>query len=873
MYTSYFGFRERPFNITSNPRFFYSNPAYQKAYSNLLSGIREHRGIMVLTGEVGTGKTTLLRKLINDADGTIHYIISYNTTLPFDDLLGFVCENLGLEVNEAESLQKIQILGEFLTAQRQTGSTVALLIDDAHNLSDEVLESLLLLAKAWTHGESLLQLVLCGLPELETKLKQSSLKPFESRIAVRCQLDPLNNEEVGAFINQRLHAVGFEGEDLFSPGAVQRIALYAKGIPRLIDALCGSALHTASLGSQRTITAEIVEEAAQYCSLSLRREIPVPSRKTHRQKSSEEEPSASLEQTVLEQTVRRGLEVADDELPPTVVLHNVPEVEATIPDLETAIRPDDAATEQVRAPSYRRPRGRGAITAGVLALFFIGIAIAVFYRAEFTSPPTRPPVAATADGTEANRNAAGSLLEDILPGEDELMAERTPAGSQTPPTTETLPQREDEIATQPPAPVLSQASPAERPNEEWVTPRALAPQETAQQEPHEAEPPETTDPTGVRSQPLERSLEPVPSSLSVDERIVDGTPLTGPQSAASQPIDAQPAEEKKTDRETLAAPPAPQQPAERTLSREPTRQKPVPKKLEVAKKAPATPRALRLPMSAGPRLRAKPRPLAETQYALRTDHEVLPLDPRHKKARTQLQQVGIPFTRESLLERAAQGDVDKVALLLTAGISPNNAKDPQGKTPLMWAVDKGHTETVQLLLARGAVVNARNNKGETALMYAAWNGDARLVQVLLDKGAAVNAKNHDGWTALIDAGIGGHTAVVQALLARHANPNAKNSEGRTALMAAAWNGHSATAQALLGSGADVNGQNKDGWTALMFAAWNGHTALVKTLLENSADTNGKNRDGETPLMLATSQGHTQVVKLLREARGEESAAR
>jgi type II secretory pathway predicted ATPase ExeA len=270
MYTDYFGFREKPFGVTPDPRFFYTNPCYQEAYASLLYGIRERRGLIVLTGEVGTGKTTLLRRLMGHMESTVRFVFFYNTTLSFEELLDFMCEELGLPVNEAGRHHKIHGLNRLLMDQLARAGTVALLIDEAQNLGEEVLEHLRLLSNFETAAEKLLQIVLVGQPELESKLTQPELRQVKQRIAVRCRLERLDDEEVGPFINYRLHVVGYKRHQLFTPDAVKEIAYYSKGYPRLINILCDSALLIAYATSQRSVTGEIIEEAASDLRFELR---------------------------------------------------------------------------------------------------------------------------------------------------------------------------------------------------------------------------------------------------------------------------------------------------------------------------------------------------------------------------------------------------------------------------------------------------------------------------------------------------------------------------------------------------------------------------------------------------------------------------
>jgi general secretion pathway protein A len=262
MYNSYFGFREKPFNVTPDPRYFYTNPIYQEAYASLLYGIRERKGFIVLTGEVGTGKTTLLRRLMNSPEENIRLVFFYNTTLSFEELVTFACDELGLPVKGSGRLQKIQALNEFLVEQSKRGGTVVLLVDEAQNLTDDVLENLRLLSNLETANEKLLQIVLVGQTELEAKLSQPQLRQIKQRVALQCRLDRLKDREIGPFINYRLRVAGYEREELFTPDAIREIAVQSRGIPRLINIICDNALLIAYATTAKKITAEVIREVA-----------------------------------------------------------------------------------------------------------------------------------------------------------------------------------------------------------------------------------------------------------------------------------------------------------------------------------------------------------------------------------------------------------------------------------------------------------------------------------------------------------------------------------------------------------------------------------------------------------------------------------
>ncbi len=263
MYTSHFGFREAPFSVTPDSRLFYTNPLYQEAFATLLYGIKAKKGFIVITGEVGTGKTTLLRKLMRNLEATVHPVYIFNTRLSFPGLLQLILDDLGLASKKTNTLKMIQELNQYLIAQLKKGHTVCLLIDEAQNLSDDTLEGIRLLSNLETDREKLLQIVLTGQPEFETKLDQPKLRQLKQRVALRCRLGHLNDREVGPFIDYRLRAAGYEGGELFSPEAVQQIAFYSKGIPRLINVICDNALLIAYAESQKKVSANMVREVSR----------------------------------------------------------------------------------------------------------------------------------------------------------------------------------------------------------------------------------------------------------------------------------------------------------------------------------------------------------------------------------------------------------------------------------------------------------------------------------------------------------------------------------------------------------------------------------------------------------------------------------
>ncbi|HEV8711647.1 MAG TPA: AAA family ATPase [Candidatus Binatia bacterium] len=264
MYLSFYGLREKPFNTTPDPRFLYPTPGHQEALAQILYGVEERRGFIVLTAEVGTGKTTLLQALLQRLNPDTKVAFVFNSLLPFEGILEYALEDFGIVAAGSSQAQRLFALNNFLIERRRTGQNTVLILDEAQNLDTKTLEQIRLLSNFETPTGKLLQLLLVGQPELRTKLQQPELRQLKQRIGLRCRLPVLTHEETRNYIRYRLRVAGAPDPAIFSDRAALRISAYAGGIPRVINIVCDHCLLIGFAEQQRRIGTEIVEEAIEY---------------------------------------------------------------------------------------------------------------------------------------------------------------------------------------------------------------------------------------------------------------------------------------------------------------------------------------------------------------------------------------------------------------------------------------------------------------------------------------------------------------------------------------------------------------------------------------------------------------------------------
>lgn len=274
-FENYFGFRETPFGVTPDPRFFYSHPLYLEGLAALVYGIKAKKGLMLLTGEVGTGKTILLRKLMRQLETTVQFVFISSSHITSYGLIELMIQDLGLAGKEKNRLDMIYELNEHLLEQLKKGHSVALLIDEGQNLSDDALEGLCSLSNLETEEEKLLQIVLVGQPELATRLTKSSFRRIKQRVAIHHRLHALQTVgEVEDYIRHRLRVVGYDGPEIFNREAIEAVWYYSAGTPRLINIVCDSALAMTCQTFKKKVSAYTVMKAASALLLERGHEAP-----------------------------------------------------------------------------------------------------------------------------------------------------------------------------------------------------------------------------------------------------------------------------------------------------------------------------------------------------------------------------------------------------------------------------------------------------------------------------------------------------------------------------------------------------------------------------------------------------------------------
>ena len=273
MYNSFFGLRENAFNLSPNPSFLYRSPQHEEALANLVYGVQSRRGFIALTGEVGTGKTTML-ECLRDYLGSqeIAFAFIFNSRLTPEQFFEMLAYDFALSCSRFTKTEVLFALNSMLLDRARSGNTSVLIIDEAHNLEWDVLEEVRLLGNLENRGGKLMQIILAGQPELDTKLDAPQYRQLKQRIALRYQLRAFNEDETAHYIASRLMHAGLPEQKIFSREMLTEIHRRTGGIPRLINLVCDNVLLVAFAMNSRVVTLPMIEEVSS----DLRLDIPTP---------------------------------------------------------------------------------------------------------------------------------------------------------------------------------------------------------------------------------------------------------------------------------------------------------------------------------------------------------------------------------------------------------------------------------------------------------------------------------------------------------------------------------------------------------------------------------------------------------------------
>lgn len=264
MYNAFFGFKDSPFNLSPDPTFLYRSTMHEEALANLIYGVTSRKGFIVLTGEVGTGKTTMLECLRDQLEAQrIEFAFIFNSRINSDQFFEMIAYDLNLNCQRTSKTEVLFALNHMLIQQANEGRTAVLIVDEAHNLEWEVLEEIRLLGNLENRRGKLMQIILAGQPELDRKLDAPNLRQLKQRIVLRCALNPLREEDTIAYVNSRLEKAGMPNQSVFPVELLQEVHLRTQGIPRVINAVCDNLLLTTFAMEQRVATVDMLDEVCR----------------------------------------------------------------------------------------------------------------------------------------------------------------------------------------------------------------------------------------------------------------------------------------------------------------------------------------------------------------------------------------------------------------------------------------------------------------------------------------------------------------------------------------------------------------------------------------------------------------------------------
>ncbi|MBW2091414.1 MAG: AAA family ATPase [Deltaproteobacteria bacterium] len=259
MYESFYGFKEKPFNLLPDPEYLYMSSGHENAYTHLEYAILENKGFVVITGEIGSGKTTLINFLLEKIPHNIQVGIINNADISPLQFIKMMCQEFELDISGKDKAEMLDLFNRFLLDQFSKKNRVVLIIDEAQNLPDKTIEEIRMLSNLESEKHHLIQIILVGQPELRHKLQGRGLAQFAQRVTVHCHLEALSRDEVEKYIHHRLKVAGAKKLKIFDKGAIEAINKYSQGIPRVINTLCDTALVYGYADDLKVIDQKIIE--------------------------------------------------------------------------------------------------------------------------------------------------------------------------------------------------------------------------------------------------------------------------------------------------------------------------------------------------------------------------------------------------------------------------------------------------------------------------------------------------------------------------------------------------------------------------------------------------------------------------------------
>lgn len=793
--------------------------------------------LILLTGETGTGKTLCVQKLLADLkrDPRFCSVTIPYASLPFDEMLGYICADLQLNYGLGENDNKLQTLEKFLNNVDSVVHSVVIVIDEAQNMAAEIFDEFNNLLDLANKTKRNIQVVLAANHESDLRFHQPHAAAFSQKISHRCQLKPLTLDETASYIKFQLNNVGSNNSGLFTDGAAERIYEITQGRALSINVLCNHVLVYAANEQINEITFTHVNTAHRQQKFD-------DTLETHTSSISEAIARAAGEPgpIVEPELINRPESIISKTVTPPLVQ---PEIQAEIQEIPVS-SVEEAPTQQ---SNYERPlpeenSNKKFWKIAIISLAALSISGFIFYQSQQQQiSDLKQQVSNLKENTHTSEPVVISDSEVKLPPHEEkqyleITEQKIEIEKIDLRYEPSLDQKTVSLSN------LDQHAPDENiPNPPLSETKTEEPKNTVVERGKSITAP-TPDPIPV----------PIPeenSSIATNQTVTEASQM----SEVDQLLNLA---EFQTSELRLTAP-------EGNNALETYRQI-----LEIdPENLPATEGITSLKKMfftwAKNNITKNKLERAKSYY-----QKILLIDPDDLEVPQMLTELEDKIAvRESsaiksgLLGLAQEGNASDIKTLLSKGAFPD-IQDQKGNSPLILATNRGYLDVVIVLLENGADPNIKNKDGDTALINASWNNQMKIVDQLLQNYADSNAANNRGWTSLMYASLHGHADLFMKLIKNGVDLESRTDDQKTPLSIAAHNGQYKMVSLLLQNGAQAKTEDEDGWSPLMHAISNNHNSITQILLLNDSDIDHQNSEGWTPLMLAAWNGYESIVEIL-----------